>query len=382
MKTQKCSLAYFVWAALLAAGLVGCTGTQQMHVQKTPFGTVDDKTVNLYTLENDHGMVVKITNYGAIITEVHGPDRDGKQADVVLGFDNLDTYLEGHPYFGAIAGRVANRIAKGRFTLDGRTYTLAVNNGPNHLHGGLKVFDTAVWDAVPLGTEEGPGLRLTYLSRDGEEGYPGNLEVTVVYLLTNDNTLKIVITAKTDKATPVNLVNHSYWNLAGHDSGDILGHELYLNAGRYTPTDANLIPTGEIVPVDGTPYDFTYPKPIGQDIEKIPGNPELDNPGGYDVNYAVNGDPDTMKLAARVFEPGSGRVMEVHSTQPGVQLYTGNFLDGRLKGKGGAIYGFRNGFCLETQHYPDSINQPDWPSVVLRPGETYRQVTVHKFYTK
>ena len=201
-------------------------------------------------------------------------------------------------------------------------------------------------------------------------------------LLTNDNALKIVITAKTDKATPVNLVNHTYWNLAGHDRGDILGHELYLNAGRYTPTDKNLIPTGEIVPVDGTPYDFTFPKPIGQDIEKIPGNPELDNPGGYDVNYAVNGNPDAMKLVARVFEPGSGRMMEVHSTQPGVQLYTGNFLDGSLKGKGGAIYGFRNGLCLETQHYPDSINQPDWPSVVLRPGETYRQVTVHKFYTK
>jgi len=353
-----------------------------MRIKKTIFGETDGRVVHLYTLENSNGLVAKITTYGGILTEMHVPDADGNVRDIVLGFENIDGYLEGHPYFGAIVGRVANRIEKGKFALDGRTYELAVNNGPNHLHGGIKGFDKAVWDAEPTESSSGPALKLTYLSEDGEEGYPGNLKLTVIYALTHENELVVQMSAETDKATPVNIANHSYWNLAGQGSGDILGHTLFINADRYTPTDDTLIPTGDIEPVEGTPYDFKKPKRIGKEIGKIEGHPELNDPGGYDINFVLNEKPGELKLAARVFDPGSGRTMEVYTSEPGVQFYSGNFLDGTLTGKDGAVYDIHSGFCLETQHYPDSINKPDWPSVVLRPGETYNHVMVHKFFVK
>ena len=371
-----------ILAGLLAAGLFGCAGTSLREVKMEPFGTVDGKAVPLYTLENRNGLVAKITPYGAIVTELHVPDRTGQTTDVVLGFDKLDGYVKGHPYFGALVGRVANRIAKGRFTLDGKTYTLAVNNGPNHLHGGLKGFDKVVWKARPVTREDGPALELTHVSRDGEEGYPGTLTARVVYTLTQQDELRVEITAETDQPTPVNLTNHTYWNLAGHDRGDILGQVLQLHADRYTPTDETLIPTGEIESVAGTPFDFRKPKPIGRDIGQLPAHPELEDPGGYDVNYVVNGPAGRLRPAARVCEPSSGRVMEVLTTQPGIQFYSGNFLDGSNVGKGGAVYRIRNGFCLETQHFPDSVHRPGWPSVILRPGQTYSHTTVYRFRTE
>lgn len=341
------------------------------------FGEIDGREVQLFTLISGRGMTAKITNYGAILTELHVPDRDGKTADVVLGFDNLDAYAAGHPFFGATAGRVANRTAHGKFTLDGKEYTLATNNGPHHLHGGKKGFDKHVWDAEPgeSATKSKPSLKLTRLSPDGEEGYPGALTATVVYTLTDRNELKIEMTAVTDAPTLVNLANHTYWNLAGHDSGSILDHDLTLHADRYTPPDEKLIPTGTIEPVAGTPFDFTKPKRIGQDIAMT----GLD-PLGYDHNFVVNGEMGELRLVARVCDPTSGRVMELLSTEPGVQFYTGNMLTGSIKnGKGGATYDKHSGLCLETQHYPDSIHQPDWPSVVLRPGETYRHVMLCRF---
>ena len=339
-------------------------------IQKSSFGKLPDGTaVELYTLTNKNGLSAKITTYGTIITELHVPDRRGRLGDIVLGFDNLGQYLQKHPYFGATVGRVANRIAKGRFTLDGVTYQLAVNNGPNHLHGGLVGFDKKVWKAEPL---TGVGVKFSCTSRDGEEAYPGNLQVTVVMTLTDDNELKIDYTATTDKPTPINLTNHSYFNLLG--KGEILEHELLVAADYFTPTDNELIPTGEIKPVNGTPLDFTTPKPIGSRIQQI-GNKE----SGYDHNFVLNSGGKTLALAARVYEPQTGRVLEVHTTEPGVQLYTANYLDGTLKGKNGIIYGRQTAFCLETQHFPDSVNRPNFPSTILRPGGTYRQTTVHKF---
>jgi len=382
MKIQSHLFGPLLLALLFGAGLLGCTGNIHMRIAKQSFGDFDGKTVDLFTLTNSKGATVKITNYGSIVTELHVADREGDLADVVLGFDNIEGYLGKHPYFGAIVGRVANRIAKGRFSLDDKNYTLAVNNGPNHLHGGLRGFDKVLWDAEAHCTADGPALTLTYLSADGEEGYPGNLTATVVYTLTHANELKIEITAVTDAPTPVNLANHSYWNLAGHGSGDILGHELCLNADSYTPTDEWLIPTGAFAPVEGTPFDFRTPKTIGADMGDVPGNPEMNNPGGFDTNFVLNGKTGALKLAARVVEPRSGRVMEVFTTEPGVQFYSGNFLDGSTVGKGGAVYERRNGFCLETQHFPDSINKPGWPSVVLRPGKTYRHVVVYAFSTE
>jgi aldose 1-epimerase len=345
-------------------------------VVKKPFGTTTDGTpIDLYVLTNSKGAVAKVTNYGAILTELHVPDRNGKMADVVLGFDNLKDYLAPHPFFGANAGRVANRIAKGKFTLDGKQYTLATNNGPNHLHGGKKGFDKVVWKAEEVKSSHGPAVRFSYTSPDGEEGYPGNLHATITYTLTNDNGFQVDYTATTDKATPVNLAHHSYFNLAGAGHGDILGHVLQLNADRYTPTDDTLIPTGKIEPVKGTPYDFTTPTPIGKHIGEL-----KTDPVGYDVNYVLNaGQTKTPHVAAIVKEPKSGRVMTVLTTEPGVQFYTGNFLDGSNKGKGGAVYKKHYGFCLEAQHFPDSVNQPDFPSVILRPGETYKQTTIYKF---
>jgi aldose 1-epimerase len=344
-------------------------------IRQQPFGKTAETAVDLFTLTNANGMIVKITNYGGTITELHVPDRDGKTADVVLGFDNLKGYTDGHPFFGSIVGRCANRIAKGKFTLDGKEYKLATNNGPNHLHGGVKGFDKVVWTALARDGKE-PMLVLKYRSKDGEEGYPGNLDVQVVYVLSANNELLIDYTATTDKATPVNLTNHSYFNLAGHNSGDVLGHEVMIAADKYTPTDDTLIPTGKIEPVKGTPYDFTTPTPIGKHIGELKGNP-----GGYDVNYVLR-DHKEMFLAATVREPKSGRVMDVMTTEPGIQFYTGNFLDGSNKGKGGAVYKKHAALCLETQHFPDAVNKPDFPSVILKPGQTYHTSTVYRFSAK
>jgi aldose 1-epimerase len=349
-------------------------------IEKTGFGKTKDGTaVDQYVLTNAKGMKAKVITYGAILTELHVPDPQGKFEDVVLGFDNLDSYLAGHPHFGATTGRVANRIAKGKFTLDGKDYTLAINNGPNALHGGLKGFDKVVWKAEPKESAEGVAVKFSYTSRDGEEGYPGNLATTVTYTLTDQNELRIDYLATTDKATPVNLTNHSYFNLAGPKSGDILGHELMVAADKYTPADETLIPTGEIKSVEGTPLDFRSPAMIGSRIAPLKAKGQ---PGGYDHNYVLNSGGKSLALAARAYEPKTGRVMEMLTTEPGVQLYTGNFLDGKLKGKGGVVYQKHAGFCLEAQHFPDSVNQPGFPSVILRPGNTYTQTTVYKFSTK
>jgi aldose 1-epimerase len=357
----------------------GASVKNSMSIQKSDFGkTSEGQNVELYTLTNNNGMVAKIMTYGAIVTELHVPDRNGKNADVVLGFDNLKQYLDGHPFFGAIAGRYANRIAKGVFTLNGKEYHLAINNGPNSLHGGKVGFDKHVWKAESSQSAAGPALMLTYVSPDMEEGYPGTLTTHVTYTLTNDNALKIDYHATTDKPTILNLTNHSYWNLHGAGSGkDILDHVLRLNADNYTPVDDTLIPTGEIKSVKGTEFDFTSPKPIGRDIAKTPGNPN-----GYDHNFVINGKPGTLRMAAQANDPDTGRTMEVWTTQPGVQFYTGNFLDGNLKGINGKMYGKHYAFCLETQHYPDSINQPKFPSVVLNPGATFTSTTVYKFSAK
>ena len=374
--------AYARWTAVAALALAACGTTHRTGVSgkmtKQPFGkTPAGEEVTLYTLTNARGTEVAITTYGGIVVSLKTPDRQGKPADVVLGFDTLEGYLKGHPYFGAIIGRYGNRIAKGRFTLDGVTYKLAQNNGENHLHGGLKGFDKVVWRAREAGPQS---LELSYLSKDGEEGYPGNLSVTVTYSLSEDNELRIDYRATTDKPTVLNLTNHSYFNLAGQGEGDILGHQVMIAADRYTPVDAGLIPTGELRPVDGTPFDFRMPRAIGERINAPEEQLKLGK--GYDHNFVLSGTPGTLRLAARVTEPKSGRVMEVLTTEPGMQLYTGNFLDGTITGKGGKVYHHRYGFCMETQHYPDSPNQPAFPSVVLRPGGTYQTTTVYKFSTQ
>lgn len=366
---------------LLAAGLALANAAvaaekeapMKATVTKTSYGKLADGTeIELYTMTNAKGMVCKVITYGAIITELHVPDRQGRLGDVVLGFDRLEKYLAGHPYFGAAIGRVANRIAKGRFTLDGREYILAQNNGPNHLHGGLKGFDKVVWKAEIVPAKDGVAVKFTYLSPDGEEGYPGNLTVTMIYTLTDKNELRIDYTATTDKATIVNLTNHSYFNLAGE--GDILGHIVTLKADRFTPVDDTLIPTGEIKKVKGTPMDFTKPMPIGSRIDQL-----TNDPRGYDHNYVLNSGGKKLALAARVEEPKTGRVMEILTTEPGLQFYTGNFLDGTLTGKYGIVYKKHYGFCMECDHFPDSINHPKFPSIVLRPGQIYKQTTIHRF---
>ena len=350
--------------------------TPAVPVTKADFGKLDDGTkIELYTLTNKNGIVAKIMTYGAILTELHTPDTSGKMGDIVLGFDNLAAYQKGHPYFGAIAGRVANRIAKGRFSLDGKDYVLVANNGPNHLHGGLHGFDKQVWKAKEVRSGDGPAIALTYRSLEGEEGYPGDLDVTVTYTLTNKNALRIDYTATTSRATPVNLTNHSYFNLAG--KGDVLGYIAQFNATKYTPVDDTLIPTGEIAPVAGTPFDFTVPHPIGDHIRETTGDPK-----GYDHNLIVENSGAGLTFAARVTEPKSGRVLEMYTTEPAFQFYTGNFLDGSLTGKNNTVYDRNTGFCLEAQHYPDSINKPQFPSVVLHPRETYHQTTEYRFFVK
>ncbi|MFH1941447.1 MAG: aldose epimerase family protein [bacterium] len=350
-------------------------GVDSMSIQKEAFGKMPDgRAVDLYTLTNANGMEARIMTYGGIVISLEVPDRDGNLSDIVLGYDDLAGYIRQNPYFGAIVGRYGNRIAKGRFTLDEVEYSLATNNGENHLHGGLVGFDKVVWGAEPVKEKNGVSLKLTYLSKDGEEGYPGNLSCMVVYTLTNQDELKVSYEARTDKATPVNLTHHSYFNLAGQGSGDIYGHELMLNADTYTPVDEGLIPTGEIRSVKDSPMDFTTPTAIDARIAQIE--------GGYDHNYALNGGGGLLALAARVYEPNSGRVMEIHTTEPGIQFYSGNFLDGSITGKTGKVYHKHYGFCLETQHFPDSPNKANFPSTILRPGETYKHETVHKFYTE
>ncbi|HBE80449.1 MAG TPA: galactose-1-epimerase [Firmicutes bacterium] len=343
-----------------------------MNITKELFGkTIDGKEVWLYTLSNNHQLTVKIMTYGGIITSITTPDKNGKLGDIVLGFNNLKDYQGTHPFFGALIGRYGNRIAKGRFTLNGQEYKLAVNDGQNHLHGGLIGFDKVIWEAKELKDQTSVGLRLTYLSKDGEEGYPGNLTTTVSYLLNDQNELAINYEAVTDKPTVLNLTNHSYFNLQGEGSGDVLGHEMMIVAEGYTVAGEGLMPTGEIKSVQGTPFDFTAAKSLGAEINQVD--------GGYDHNFVLNHPENKLSLAARVVEPGSGRKMEVLTTQPGMQLYTGNFLDGTFKGKSGHAYSSHAGFCLETQHYPDSPNQPKFPSTVLNPGQTYHQVTIYKF---
>jgi aldose 1-epimerase len=320
-------------------------------------------------------MEVTAIAYGGIITSLKVPDRNGTLGDVVLGFDHLEGYLKGHPFFGAIVGRYGNRIGGATFTLDGQTYTLAKNNGPNHLHGGVKGFDKVLWKMAAIAGQN--AIELTRTSPDGEEGYPGNLAVKVTYTLTDRNELIVDYEATTDKATPVNLTQHSYFNLAGEGSGDILGHELTINADRYTPVDATLIPTGEIASVEGTPFDFRQATPIGARINAD--HPQLKAGGGYDHNWVLNRSGEGLQLAARVVEPKSGRTLEVRTLEPGVQFYAGNFLDGSITGKGGHVYGHRTGFCLETQHYPDSPNKPNFPSTILQQGQQYKTRTVFTF---
>lgn len=346
-----------------------------MPITKEQYGKgPDGREVYIFTLTNSNGTIARVTNYGAILVSLEVADRDGRLADVTLGFDELDGWVNKNaPYFGAIVGRCGNRIANGKFSLDGVEYTLVINNGPNHLHGGIKGFDKLVWQVEDASADDNAAkVALSLLSPDGQEGYPGNLTVSVVYSLSDDDELKIEYAAETDTATVLNLTNHAYWNLAGHDSGDILAHELTINADNYTLFDSTLIPTGTIEPVKGTPLDFTKVTTIGSRIEEA---------GGYDNNYVLNKDGNEGSLVARIADPASGRIMEVYTTEPGVQFYTANFLDGTIKGKGGFAYQKHGGFCLETQHFPDSPNKENFPSVVLRNGEKYTQLTTHKFLT-
>ena len=345
------------------------------------FGTMPDgKTVVTgYMLVNKNGMKAKVIEYGGIVTELHVPDKDGKYADVALGFDNLKDYLAGHPYFGSNVGRCANRIANAKFSIDGKEYTVTKpGDGPHTLHGGKTGFDKKVWRSEPFMGASGPGVKLMYTSKDGEEGYPGNLSIVMSYTLTNENELRIEYSATTDKPTLCNLAHHSYFNLGGHASGEILGHEVEVMAKNYTPTDDTLIPTGKIAPVAGTVFDFTKATAFGTRIKEVGGTPV-----GYDLNYVLDGKAGGSPfLAARVTEPKSGRVLEVHTTEPGLQVYSGNFLDATNKGKGGAVYKQYNGFCMEPQKFPDSANKPEWKDVsnaVLRPGQEYKQTTIYKF---
>jgi len=354
---------------------------KKMNIEVESFGsTPDGQAVRLYKLTNGNGLKAAVMTYGATVVSLEVPDRNGKLDDIVLGYDNLQEYIKNSPYFGAIVGRYGNRIAKGRFTLDGVEYNkLAINNGENHLHGGLKGFDKVVWDDEPVWRPNGVGVKLRYLSKDGEEGYPGNLQAAVTYVLTNANELRIEYETTTDKATPVNLTHHGYFNLTGGER-DILGHVLAINADEFTPVDKGLIPTGERPSVKGTPMDFLKPVAIGarinQDYE------QLKFGGGYDHNWILKREGKGMTVAARVYEPTTGRLMEVFTTEPGIQFYSGNFLDGTITGKENKVYKHRWGFCLETQHYPDSPNHAHFPSTILRPGEVYTTTTVYRFSTK
>jgi aldose 1-epimerase len=368
--------AFILALGVAAAGAQPPAAGKGARVEKTSYGTTKDgQAVDLYTLTNANGVVAKVITYGATMTELCVPDRTGKMADVVLGFKTLAEYEGVHPYFGATIGRVGNRIALGKFKLDGREYTLAANNGPNHLHGGVRGFDKRVWKAQTVPAASGAAVKFAYTSADMEEGYPGVLTATVAYTLTNANELRLDYTATTDKPTIVNLTNHSYFNLAGEGEGTILDHELTIMADRFTPVDDTLIPTGEIASVRGTVMDFNRATAIGARIAQVPGAA----PGGYDHNYVLSHGGGVLAMSATVRDPKSGRMMDVLTSEPGVQLYTGNFLDGTLTGKAGVAYKQHFGLCLETQHFPDSINHPNFPPVILRPGTTFKSTTVYRF---
>jgi aldose 1-epimerase len=372
------SIRPFVIAAILVCGM---NVAAEPNITKASFGkTAGGKGVAIYTLTNSRGAEAKIITYGGAVVSLKVPDKNGKLADVVLGFDSVTDYEKHMSYIGALIGRYANRIAKGKFTLSGGQYTLATNNGENHLHGGPKGYDKVIWKARPFIDAGGAHLELTYLSKNGEEGYPGNLKVSVIYALTEQNELKIEYSAVTDKETIVNLTHHSYFNLAGAGNGDILAHQLTINADRFTPTDGGSIPYGELRSVAGTPFDFTKASEIGSRI----GQPDeqLKFGSGYDHNWVLNKAGNELSLAASVYEGTSGRVMDVFTTEPGLQFYSGNFLDGAIAGKGGKKYPRRSGFCLEAQHFPDSPNQAAFPTTTLKPGQTYKQTTIYKFSTR
>ncbi|MBN2036549.1 MAG: galactose mutarotase [Chitinispirillaceae bacterium] len=373
-------------AMVTAAGLTMCTNAE-LKIEKTPFGKVDGKQVELYTLTNNKGVEMKVTNYGGIVTALKVPDKKGAMADIVLGFNDISgytspTYLKANPFFGATIGRYGNRIGGAAFKVDGKEFTLAKNNGPNNLHGGVKGFDKRIWTAKEVKGKNSVGLELSYVSKDGEEGFPGTLTTTVTYTLTNNNEFKIDYNATTDKTTICNLTHHSYFNLAGEGGGDILGHQIMLKASKITPVDSTLIPTGELKEVAGTPFDFRKSTDIGARINEE--DEQLTFGKGYDHNWVLDRPKGSkgLLLAATAYDPKSGRAMDVLTTEPGIQLYVGNFLDGTLTGKSGKAYAHRTGFCLETQHYPDSPNQPSFPSTVLKPGQTYKTSTVYKFYCK
>ena len=373
-------------AGLGAACLVGCAPMSSTNtsstITKADFGkTTEGQAVEIYTLRNSKGAEARIMTYGGIVQSLTMPDKNGKFADIVLGYDNLQGYIDKTPYFGALVGRYGNRIGSAKFVLEGQTYTLATNNGPNSLHGGVKGFDKVVWTVVKADVgSEGPRLELNYLSKDMEEGFPGNLNVTAIYTLTDSNELKLTFSATTDKPTIANLTHHSYFNLAGQGNGDILGHLVYINSDKTTPVDSGLITTGEFADVTGTPFDFRKPTAIGARIN----DPDtvLQYGPGYDHNWVVNKPFSQLGLQARVEEPASGRVMEVWSDEPGLQFYAGNFLDGTITGKGGKVYQRRTGFCMEPQHYPDSPNKANFPSVELKPGQTFHNTIIYKFSTK
>ncbi|MBK9166543.1 MAG: galactose mutarotase [Bryobacterales bacterium] len=369
------------WILIASITCLAACGGREAGISKQAFGRADDgSAADLYILTNSHGARAAITNKGGTLVRLEMPDRDGKLADVVLGFDSAEGYRGRNSYVGSLIGRYGNRIAQGRFTLNGVTHELARNNGENHLHGGIRGFDKVLWSAQERITPDGPALELRYTSADGEEGYPGRLDVKVTYTLTDDNELRIVYEATTDKDTIVNLTNHAYFNLAGPDSENILDHELRIQAKEYTPVDRGLIPSGPPQPVEGTPFDFTVPTAIGARIDDD--HEQLRFGNGYDHNFVLAREAGAMKLAAEVYEPASGRAMEVWTTEPGVQFYTANHFDGSIVGKGGRAYPKRFGFCLETQHFPDSPNRPDFPSPVLRAGDTYRTETRLKFSTR
>ena len=379
MDTSNLSL--LLAGAVGAVCLVGCSSlppsTPTTRLDQTTWGTLDDGTpIALYTLRNRWGCEAKICNYGGIIVSLKVPDKNGQLGDVVLGYDNLSGYVTNNPFFGCLVGRYGNRIGKAKFTINGKEYTLAANDGQNHLHGGKKGFDKVVWEAHPMQTLDGPALELRYVSKDGEEGYPGNLVVTARYTLTDENGLKLEYAAATDKETMVNLTQHSYFNLAGQ--GDILGHEVKLNSKFTTPVDKELITTGELRPVKGTPFDFTTSTPIGARINQKD-DEQIKFGGGYDHNWVIDKIPGELAVMATVTEPTTGRVMEVLSTAPGLQFYTGNFLNGTIRGKGGRVYEYRNGFCMEPQTFPDAPNKPSFPTALLKPGETYRHTIVYRF---
>ena len=378
--TRAIRLAGLLGMMLVAMSALGAGGPKATAgIKKSTFGkTTEGQVSDLYTLTNHSGMQVGITNYGGRVTTILVPDRHGKMDDVVLGFDNLDGYLGNDPFFGALVGRYGNRIGKARFKLDGKEYKLAVNNGPNSLHGGVKGFDKVFWTAREY-SKNPPAIELTYVSADGEEGYPGKLTTKVIYTLTDASELKIDYTATTDKNTVLNLTNHSYFNLAGQGNGDILKHEIMIKADRFTPVDDTLIPTGELRKVEGTPFDFRTSTAIGARIDAD--DEQIKFGKGYDHNFVLNRTGHGLTVAARVTDPESGRVMDVLTTQPGIQFYTGNFLDGTVRGKGGKAYAHRAAFCLETQHFPDSPNQPKFASAELKPGVTYHQITIYKFST-